>query len=712
MACKKYFLLGVVTALLVGLFSLTAQAHDPHDVVQQVELSPNYSQDQSMYLLVRGNFLKSTDGGTTWRRQVQGLDHQTPITAFVVAPTSPSHLYLTTEGDGLFESDNGGETWQRIQGLPERTLDTVAVSATDANQVFVAGHDGNVYRREGENWTMTLSTDVPVGAISTIPGHIIVGDQRGQLYSSTDAGQTWLNLATAASAITSVSVPQPEDGDTFWVGTEGHGILQTLDGGQTLMAMNQGLPETTIQDIVSTSNPDNDRPILYASTANAGVFYSDGNTWQPVDNGLTTTPQADKMGYPHFTDLALSPSYGQDGTVLASGFDGLFKTTNQGDSWTQLDTLPGDIIMALALSPDYATDNTLVALTYVGEAYMSEDGGDSWTPMAKGLELPFFTNKLGSIERNDDPRRFQSLAFSPNYSQDKTLFATILNNGVLRYSQKMGWKLQQFKGWERALAIAPSPNFVQDKTVFIGTQQGRIYRSQTGGKTFTKISEIERQLGNESPFMVVSPSYAQDQTVFITGAAGVYKTTDAGRSWQVMTTEEQTQDRLKLKLAISPNYGEDRTLWLGTSNGLLQTQDGGDTWTTVLHDAIGETPYIEAIAVSPDYLQDQTLMVSVRGRGLLKSTDRGRTFAAVGDRTLPLAIVNNFEYGAMPLVFSPNYAQDRTLFGFGAVSGEIFKSTDGAQTWQTLSLPDGEIFAAYNSYRYSRVSQVRFLVHI
>ncbi|MEM9267194.1 MAG: hypothetical protein AAGA46_16885, partial [Cyanobacteria bacterium P01_F01_bin.13] len=47
-----------------------------------------------------------------------------------------------------------------------------------------------------------------------------------------------------------------------------------------------------------------------------------------------------------------------------------------------------------------------------------------------------------------------------------------------------------------------------------------------------------------------------------------------------------------------------------------------------------------------------------------------------------------------------------------AVSGEIFKSTDGAQTWQTLSLPDGEIFAAYNSYRYSRVSQVRFLVHI
>lgn len=712
MGYKKHFFLGIVTALLLGLFGLGAHAHDPHDVVQQVELSPNYSQDRAMYLLVRGNFLKSTDSGTTWQRQVQGLDHRTPITAFAIAPTAPSHLYLATEGDGLYESDDGGTTWQRNQGLPELALDKVAVSATDAEQVFVAGHEGNVYRQAGETWTLALETEVPVGAIAPSSNTIIIGDHQGQLHRSDNAGQTWSNLDVVDSAINSVSLVQGTD--TFWIGTEGSGVLKTTDGGQTFTPVNQGLPETTIQDIVGAVNPSTKLLSLYASTANNGVFYSTngGDRWQPVEKGLTKTPQADKMGFAHFTDLAISPSFDQDGTVLASGFNGLFKTTNQGESWQQLDTLPGDIPMALALSPDYATDHTLVAVTYVGEAHMSQDGGNSWSPMAKGLELPFFTDTFDPIERNDDPRRFQSLAFSPNYGQDNTLFATILNNGVLRYSQGKGWQLQRFKDWERALAVAPSPSYTQDKTVFVGTQEGSVYRSQNSGKTFKKISDLGRHVGNESPFMVVSPDYSWDKTVFMTGAEGVYRTMDAGRTWQTMTSPEQVQDRLKLKLAISPNYGEDGTLWLGTSDGLFATQDGGETWNTVVSDVYGANPYVEAVAVSPNYKQDQTLFVSVRGRGLAKSADGGRTFVAVGDATLPLAIVDNFEYGAMPLVLSPNYAEDQTLFGFGAVTGAIFKSTDGGETWATIQLPNAEIFTAYNNYQYSPVSRAKFFVHI
>ncbi|MEM7794864.1 MAG: hypothetical protein AAF579_10485 [Cyanobacteria bacterium P01_C01_bin.118] len=699
---KKYFFLGLLTALLLGLFSFNAQAHDPHDVVQQVELSPTYQQDRSIYLLVRGNFLKSTDGGTTWQRQVNGLDHQTPLMAFSTDPTDPNRLYMSTGGDGIYQSDNGGETWQPInQGLPELNLNKVAVT----DQVFVAGHDANLYRREGDSWTLALATDGPVGAIAPTPDNILIGDQQGQLSRSADSGKTWTPVGKADSAITSISA---STADTLWVGTAEDGVLRSQDGGQTLTAANQGLPETAIQDIIS---PDGVQ--LYASTANQGVFYSDngGDSWQPADSGLTKTDQADRMGFPHFTDLALSPAFDQDGTVLASGFNGLFKTADQGESWQQLDTLPGEIVMALGVSPDYGNDQTLVTVSYVGEAYISRDGGDSWTPMAKGMELPFFTDSFEPIDLNDDPRRFQSLAFSPNYAKDGTLFATILNNGVLNYSQGKGWKLQRFKDWERALALAPSPNFDQDRTLFVGTQKGRVYRSDNGGKRFKKIGEIEPQFGNESPFMVVSPDYGNDKTVFMTGVEGVYKTTNGGKSWQAMTDKALLEDGLKLKLAISPNYGEDQTLWLGSTNGLLQSQDGGMTWAMVTG-PYGDTPYIEAVAASPDYGTDQTLLVSVRGKGLFKSADGGMSFVAVGDPALPMAIVTNFEYGAMPLVFSPNYASDKTIFGFGSVTGEIFKSTDGAETWQTITLPDAEIFAAYNNYEYSVWNRVQFFAHV
>ena len=106
------------------------------------------------------------------------------------------------------------------------------------------------------------------------------------------------------------------------------------------------------------------------------------------------------------------------------------------------------------------------------------------------------------------------------------------------------------------------------------------------------------------------------------------------------------------------------------------------------------------------------MIVSVRGKGLFKSTDGGQQFTTVGDASLPLAIVNNFEYGAMPLVFSPNYGEDQTLYGFGAVTGEFFKSVDGAKTWETIVLPKAKIFEAYSAYQYSPWSQARSFLHV
>ncbi|NEQ54700.1 MAG: glycosyl hydrolase, partial [Leptolyngbya sp. SIO3F4] len=624
MTRKKPFFLGLVSCLLCLLFwGQPIWAHDPHDVVQQVATSPNYSEDQTVYLLVRGNFLKSTDGGAIWQRQVKDLDHLGALTAFDIARQSPNRLYLLSNEDGVYRTDDGGESWRTVNGgLSELSLENIAISPTDENLILVAGHEGNLYRSDngGDSWSLALSTNSPVTAVtfSGDAAQLLVGEQLGLLHRSSDQGETWSEVETFStdSPITSVSFPDGAAVDQFWVGTAEEGIWRTLNSGQSFEAVNEGLPETAIQDIEGMVTSDNNQVVLYVSTANEGVFFSEnsGDSWQSVDDGLTKTDQADKMGFPHFTDLALSSGFSEDKTLFASGFNGLFKSTDGGAGWSQLDTLPGDIVMAVAVSPDYANDKSVVAVTYVGEAYQSQDGGETWTPMAKGLELPFFTDQFAPIERNDDPRRFQALAFSPNYAKDKTVFATILNNGVLNYSQSKGWKLQRFKDWERALAITPSPNFAQDRTLFVGTQKGRVYRSDNGGKKFKKVSEIEPQFGNESPFMVVSPDYGNDKTVFMTGASGVYKSTDAGKSWQTVTDKALVEGRLKLKLAISSNYGIDQTLWLGSTNGLLKTQDGGDTWTEVAG-AFGDSPYIEAVAVSPDFVNDQTVIVSVRVRG-------------------------------------------------------------------------------------------------
>jgi hypothetical protein len=89
--------------------------------------------------------------------------------------------------------------------------------------------------------------------------------------------------------------------------------------------------------------------------------------------------------------------------------------------------------------------------------------------------------------------------------------------------------------------------------------------------------------------------------------------------------------------------------------------------------------------VSPDFANDQTLFVSVSGKGLFKSTDAAVTFRAAGTELLEEGQIfaNIPNPVAVPIVFSPAYATDGTLFGYSPTN--VFRSTDRGETWSDIS---------------------------
>ena len=101
-----------------------------------------------------------------------------------------------------------------------------------------------------------------------------------------------------------------------------------------------------------------------------------------------------------------------------------------------------------------------------------------------------------------------------------------------------------------------------------------------------------------------------------------------------------------------------------------------------------ERTFLEAVALSPNYAQDGTLMVSLRGKGLYKSVDKGETFAPIGDASLAFSRMYNVPCAGRPIEFSPNYAKDNTIFGFGTADTDLYRSTDGGDTWEILQTPD------------------------
>lgn len=78
--------------------------------------------------------------------------------------------------------------------------------------------------------------------------------------------------------------------------------------------------------------------------------------------------------------LALSPAFGRDETAFAGTDSGIFRSTNGGRAWREVD-FPGDLapVLSLALSPRFAHDGLLWAGTESCGLYRSTDRGHAWT---------------------------------------------------------------------------------------------------------------------------------------------------------------------------------------------------------------------------------------------------------------------------------------------------------------------------------------------
>ncbi|MGH2413857.1 MAG: WD40/YVTN/BNR-like repeat-containing protein, partial [Microcystaceae cyanobacterium] len=186
------------------------------------------------------------------------------------------------------------------------------------------------------------------------------------------------------------------------------------------------------------------------------------------------------------------------------------------------------------------------------------------------------------------------------------------------------------------------------------------------------------------------PDFASDKTLYASGPRGIHQTLDGGVTWQPITDGMPLMKSSNIKLAISPNYKADKTVLAGSNRGIFISKDKGASWLKLTSSADEENVQIEGIAISPNYKNDQTFIVSVKGKGLYKTTDEGKTFIKIGNDAIALARITDLPSASIPIQFSPSYATDKTLYGFGSAKKEIYKSTDSGNTWETITIPRNE----------------------
>ncbi len=433
--------------------------------------------------------------------------------------------------------------------------------------------------------------------------------------------------------------------------------------------------------------------------------YNGGDSWEILDKGITKDAQANtaKFMSPNFIDLRISKSFKKDRTLFLGGFDGLFKTTDRGNLWTQMETLPLKLIAGLAVSPGTTNNAALAITTYGGGAYTTYDQGNNWTVNNYGLKR----TRLSDIE------------FSPDYENDNVLFSS--SRGYLLHSTGRENKWNRvpsvYNSWRKKLYsiaarlkmpdsllkyiknsfytradkiyepfatdIAISPEFASDKTVLFATRVHGIYKYINGEITTSIIWDAMGQLVRS---LVISPDYSYDKTIFAgLPDSGVYKSADGGDTWQAvnngLTLKDKKQQSIEytkhyIELVISPHYKIDETVYVSFSQGLFKTTNGGGMWKRIEKIANVKSYSIIGLAISPDYKNDQTVIVSLKGRGLYKSENGGNTFHAIAADL----IRNNHEIKWIE--FSKSYTADNIIYA--ASYDELFQSVDDGNAWKVI----------------------------
>jgi photosystem II stability/assembly factor-like uncharacterized protein len=690
-------------------------AHSPHDVIDALEISPAYDQDGTLFIIVNDGLLKSTDGGFGWKKLVKGLDGVSFLSSITISPgfDADQTVFVSADGDGIYKSQDGGASWAKVnRGLDDLRIGLLAISPRYAVDgiALAAGTTGGLYKTNngGGNWYEVIDAEVKVTAIAFSPdlnkNLIVIGDDESQVWFSEDQGETWEkgHQIPEGGAVTTIAISdQVSEDRVFFIGTEQRGIFKTVDGGASFVEMKGGPSRYSVDfekrlSFIQIRPPDKHVMSLalspdfgqdgtvFASTWWKAVFKSDngGRTWDKYgyEAGVTCDVQANTEAYrsPHFRQLKVSNAFAEDGTVFLAGFDGLFKSTDGGRTWMPLETLPVRLITGLGVSPADEYDFSVMITTYGGGAYTTCNQKSTWTISNNGLETT----------------RLVDVTFSPAYSSDHTVFSG--SQGALLKSTDGGdsWDRIELskvenRGQPYPTWIVLSPNFAVDQTLYFGTRVHGILKSSDGGLNSAIIWDGMGEVINS---LVMSPDFIADGTLFASvRGEGVYKTEDWGETWEsanngltLIETWKSTSSHPSDKdvlLAISPNYREDKTLFASSARaeGLFKTADGGASWQKLAGVAYDGEGYILGMAISPDYGNDETLIISVKGRGLFRTDDGGLTFIEIGDELI------NRNHAIKWIEFSPLYSTDNTIHA--ASDEEIFRSTGGGNTWELISRP-------------------------
>jgi photosystem II stability/assembly factor-like uncharacterized protein len=450
----------------------------------------------------------------------------------------------------------------------------------------------------------------------------------GQTSTSQDGGKTWSLVPGLATLPVGALAADPAAPNVLLAGAD-LSIYRTEDGGQTWTAVAQ---TAWVNDLAF--DPSDDQ-IAYAAVQSEGIFKTtdNGRSWVNVDVG-------DRQA------VAVDPA---DGDHVYAGSDkGAYVSSDGGARWTLSNAgfpKPKEPIYALTVDP--AGSGTVYAGTADG-FFISTDHGATWTTAGDGI---------GS-------RSVSTIAVSP--SDPQLLYAGVGHDVMVSDDGATTWAdasagLPGFK--VGALGLDPT----DDQHVWAGTGVG-MFETTNGGARWQ-----DRSAGLANAAVISAAAPSTNAKRLYAGARepqGVTRTDDRGRTWRPVG---KALSDYVYAMAVDPTNADVAYAVVdsGQPDHIEKTIDGGRTWTL-----LPGSPFLSArlLAVS------DTVLYGAAATQVFASTDAGATWQEI-DAGLPGAFVQDL---------ASNPSNPQVLYAALQSQG-VWKTQDGGATWSPTG---GGILAA------------------
>ncbi len=490
--------------------------------------------------------MRSTDKGNSWKDVSNFYSNLRGV-------VSVNNYLFGAGDDSVYKSSDQGLKWSSCKtgidslDLLERSYSQIEkIHSNGTDYLFLRDFHNGIYRSSnyGESWEK-ISGSLPISQNSsytdytamttTIDNKLIVSSSAG-IFFSMDFGNSWSEIIGGIRNFKGFGMNflKSDPQGNVYTGAYGIGLLRLKQNDTTWNFMNEGLIPVSTYDLFFGDSSGN---VLAATDCGVYKSTNNGDSWFFFNDGIATP-----------IPIECIISVKNVGIFAGSERNGIYFSSDKGNSWTTVNNgITDESILKLIVD----SKGIIYAASDENNLFKSSNNGRNWEKLYTGNMMLYTGLRNIAINSKDEiiiPNTYDSLILSKDGGKSwinigfKHSYVSAVtydrNDNLIIAADSSIYRTTDYGiTWETVLQSDHHIDFhcfyvSQNNIIYAGTHKDKIFKSSDGGTTWTK---LEQGFTTETNISCIGSPDMGNRIICGSYNEGYFISNDEGLSWTSYT---------------------------------------------------------------------------------------------------------------------------------------------------------------------------------